>query len=345
MTDPKSVNPVEANPLTSPIRERDPSIEIKRLRRELDRLHQENCDLLLTLRITTEHGDLIEGQLQETNRRLHHEVLQRQQAEAKLHILLNQLTQHNTDLQTMLEIVRHHGDVVDGQWSARMDEANQLLIDLLQYNADLQVTLDILRSHGDVSQEQWVHQVTQTHNLIYQDALTQVANRRRFDDYLEQQWQQMAREQQALTLIMCDIDFFKDYNDSLGHTQGDECLKQVAHLLQSVLKRPDDLVARYGGEEFALVLPHTNEEGARHIATQILETLHCAQIPHPRSAVAPYITVSLGIASTRPQPGSGNQRLFLLDQADQYLYRAKRQGRNCWIDSGCLDESPITVHE
>ena len=162
--------------------------------------------------------------------------------------------------------------------------------------------------------------------LISQDSLTGINNRRRFDEYLALEWLRMTREQQPLSLILCDIDYFKLYNDTYGHQVGDSCLKQVARTISRALKRPADLVARYGGEEFAVIMPNTSNLGAIQIAEKLRFEVHQLMIPHTASAVSEYVTLSLGVASTIP-----NQKLSaekLIAAADEALYEAKKQGRN-----------------
>ena len=158
------------------------------------------------------------------------------------------------------------------------------------------------------------------------DGLTHVANRRFFDMQLEKEWKRMQREQQPLSCILCDIDFFKAYNDNLGHQAGDRCLKQVANIIALAAKRPADVVARYGGEEFVLLLPATSLSGAVELAKSIQSQLRRATFLHPHSPVSPWVTVSLGIASQVPQPGHCPEDL--LAKADKALYQAKKGGRN-----------------
>ncbi len=158
------------------------------------------------------------------------------------------------------------------------------------------------------------------------DGLTQIANRRRFNDYLAQEWQRHLREQQFLALILIDIDYFKRYNDHYGHQGGDDCLIQVAQILQKIPKRPTDLVARYGGEEFAVILPNTNSEGALIVAQEIKEAIATVKIPHLKSEISEYITLSLGVASLIPTIDLKSEDLIA--QADQALYAAKNQGRD-----------------
>jgi diguanylate cyclase (GGDEF)-like protein len=162
--------------------------------------------------------------------------------------------------------------------------------------------------------------------LANSDGLTQVANRRRFDEYLAQEWQQMLREQQPLSLILCDVDCFKAYNDIYGHQEGDQCLRQVASVISAVAKRAVDLVARYGGEEFAVILPNTASEGAQQVAQNIQASIKALALPHAASSAAPIVTLSQGIATRIPQIGNDPDQLIAA--ADQALYRAKQSGRN-----------------
>ncbi|MCC3564696.1 MAG: diguanylate cyclase [Oscillatoriales cyanobacterium] len=162
--------------------------------------------------------------------------------------------------------------------------------------------------------------------LATYDSLTEVRNRRFFNDYLDTEWRRLAREEAPLSLIMCDIDYFKLYNDTYGHQPGDECLRQVAQILQCSVKRSADLVARYGGEEFAVVLPNTDIEGAACVAERIAQQVRDLQILHAQSAVSEYVTLSLGVACCIPAPMS--QPATLIAIADESLYRAKAAGRD-----------------
>lgn len=158
------------------------------------------------------------------------------------------------------------------------------------------------------------------------DGLTGIPNRRRFDVVFEHEWLRARREQEPLSLLMLDIDFFKKYNDSYGHVQGDTCLRAVAAAVKSALHRPADLAARYGGEEFALLLPNTEAQGAMAIAKQLKEGVAALQIEHYASEISPYVTVSIGgscaVANTSMEARD------LLDAADKALYDAKASGRN-----------------
>ena len=158
------------------------------------------------------------------------------------------------------------------------------------------------------------------------DGLTQVANRRRFDEYLQQEWQRMLREQLSLSLILCDIDCFKLYNDTYGHQAGDDCLRQVAAVIQGSAKRSMDLPARYGGEEFAVILPNTDQDGAVQVAHDIQIGVRQLGILHESSKVCSTVTVSLGISSTIPSLITSPE--LLINAADKALYQAKAEGRD-----------------
>jgi diguanylate cyclase (GGDEF)-like protein len=157
------------------------------------------------------------------------------------------------------------------------------------------------------------------------DALTQLANRRRFDQYLAEVWQQHQRRQAAIAILLLDIDFFKRYNDHYGHPQGDECLRQVSQALSQAAKRTIDLVARYGGEEFAIVLPDTDLAGAHEVATAIQVAIADLQLEHHESPFG-QVTLSCGVAADIPQKQDHSH--CLVKSADQALYQAKASGRN-----------------
>ncbi|WP_022661385.1 GGDEF domain-containing response regulator [Paucidesulfovibrio longus] len=162
--------------------------------------------------------------------------------------------------------------------------------------------------------------------LSSQDGLTGVANRRQFDKVLEQEWQRCARDSMPLTLLMIDIDFFKRYNDALGHIEGDKCLKKVAQAIQTAFRRPGDFLARYGGEEFAALLPDTSPEGGLKVAQSIRQELLDLALPHPDSSVSDLVTVSMGKATLVPRPDGDSS--VLVAASDESLYQAKEAGRD-----------------
>jgi diguanylate cyclase (GGDEF)-like protein/PAS domain S-box-containing protein len=159
------------------------------------------------------------------------------------------------------------------------------------------------------------------------DGLTQLLNRRVFDEALEKEWRRMKRDKKPLSLILCDIDFFKLFNDHYGHQEGDDCLKKVASCIKSCVRRPGDLSARYGGEEFGVLLPDTNAMGAIHLAEVIRETVFAMKREHAHSKVSPVVTLSLGVATVDP-PSEKSSAGQLLNAADHALYASKKAGRN-----------------
>ncbi|MBN1907421.1 MAG: diguanylate cyclase [Deltaproteobacteria bacterium] len=159
------------------------------------------------------------------------------------------------------------------------------------------------------------------------DGLTGINNRRIFDETLVHEWKRIGRQKQIfLSAIMCDVDFFKMYNDHYGHQKGDECLRRIAEAIKSVLKRPSDFLARYGGEEFVVLLPNTSPEGAQLVAEDIRKKVHGLKIRHEKSRIDEYVTLSLGVSTIIP--GQDATAIDLIKAADQALYECKDKGRN-----------------
>jgi diguanylate cyclase (GGDEF)-like protein len=167
--------------------------------------------------------------------------------------------------------------------------------------------------------------------LSSMDGLTGIANRRTFDAVLEREWKRAQRSRKPLSLVMIDIDFFKQFNDCYGHQQGDECLRQVARVLAATLRRAADLAARYGGEEFALLLPETELEQAVWLAKECRSRIIEQQIVFKHSTISNVVTISLGVGTSIPVPGITPSAL--IEIADKALYRAKENGRNR-VESG-----------
>jgi diguanylate cyclase (GGDEF)-like protein len=163
------------------------------------------------------------------------------------------------------------------------------------------------------------------------DATTRIANRRRLDEALEEEWQRAVRQQTRLSLLLLDVDHFKSYNDHYGHLAGDECLRRVAEIVGGALRRSGDLLARFGGEEFAIVLPNTDSAGANELAEQVRSALHTAAIAHAGVGEG-ILTVSIGSATAAPQ--REEPATILLAAADHALYQAKRGGRDRVESSG-----------
>lgn len=208
--------------------------------------------------------------------------------------------------------------VVMRQRVRRLLQASQVMEELRQQTARERLLKAIvlkIRQSLDLDQK-----------LASLDGLTQVANRRHFDEYLEQEWQRMLRESMPLSLILCDIDHFKTHNDTYGHPAGDHCLQHVASTLSEVAKRPADLAARYGGEEFAMILPNTRATGALEVAEAIRSQLRVRWLVHANFQVSKSVTLSIGVASTVPR--HTNNSAGLIAAADQALYQVKAQGRD-----------------
>ncbi|HUA78879.1 MAG TPA: diguanylate cyclase, partial [Dyella sp.] len=161
--------------------------------------------------------------------------------------------------------------------------------------------------------------------LAMRDSLTGVPNRRAFEEALAREWRVATRTQHPISLLLIDVDFFKQYNDRYGHPAGDDCLRHIAAVLQQALQRPTDILARYGGEEFALILPDTPQHGAKDVATRLCSSVRLLDIPH-EGADTHKVTISIGVASTTPANGGTPEELVAA--ADQALYRAKHNGRN-----------------
>ena len=184
---------------------------------------------------------------------------------------------------------------------------------------DLEVLVQILIDEGDLSAEEG--------EKARIDGLTQIANRRRFDEYLSQEWQRHVRLQLPISLLICDVDHFKLYNDHYGHQAGDACLMLVAASINRDL-RVGDLAARYGGEEFAVVLPNTDREGAVLVAERVRASVAATARPHAASPVCDRVTLSVGVACKTPQRKNSADARALIEEADRNLYAAKRLGRN-----------------
>lgn len=191
---------------------------------------------------------------------------------------------------------------------------------------DINRELNALVEQVQTQQLQLIAQSREMQTLSYQDSLTMLANRRRFDQALADNWAMAQRQRKPLALIMCDVDYFKSYNDHYGHQKGDEVLRQLAQIIAHAVVRTSDLATRYGGEEFAILLPDTTEAGAQHLASQLQKNLQAANIPHEYSHICQRLTLSMGIAALTPDAEQSARDLVRL--ADEALYAAKAAGRN-----------------
>lgn len=173
---------------------------------------------------------------------------------------------------------------------------------------------------------QSVHHRHLLENLAKIDSLTEIANRRRYNEALENEWRRCARSGAPLSLAIIDVDHFKAYNDRLGHAAGDSILRSIATTLHGFMRRPGDLAARYGGEEFILLLPQVDANAAKRIGNDIRASVEALHLQHPDSPVGPYVTISLGGMTITPTDGLVDPLFF--QQADAALYKAKSAGRN-----------------
>ncbi len=230
--------------------------------------------------------------------------------------------------------------IAQEQLMFQIEQLRQELQELKLAKADLEIVLDNTTEHADLVESQLHSEICdrqkaqaalslanrELEKLSVLDSLTQVANRRRFDNYLFQEWQKLRQEQAPLSLILCDIDYFKLYNDTYGHPIGDYCLQQVALAIECVIESTPGLVARYGGEEFGIILPNVDRAEALKIGDKIAVNVEKLHVTHQTSLVSDYITLSLGVHSLIPSSESSPELLIAL--ADKALYEAKAQGRN-----------------
>lgn len=211
-------------------------------------------------------------------------------------------------------------------------------IDPIILSSKVKIFMEIYKTHSLLKQqtkllEEKIEELIQLSESNYKlekisnyDALTEIHNRRSFDEYISKEWSRGTREKTKLSIIMIDIDFFKQYNDTYGHLQGDFCLQKVAKGFLECLNRASDFVARYGGEEFVILLPSTHEAGAMEVAERVRNLIENLNIKHETSNIANYVTVSLGVNTVTPNLDT-NLKEFI-NGADEALYLAKKEGRN-----------------
>ena len=252
----------------------------------VDRLQQERNDLEIALTTAVEHGDAIESQLEMANRQLQSEVQERRNVEKQLRYLVNTISQKSRDLEMVLHTITEHSDQLDLHWLDRYVESEA---------------------------------------AAKQDALTGLSNRRMLDTAIAAEWARMRRERKPLAMIMCDIDYFKEYNDLYGHPAGDEALRDIAQMLRDTVHRGGDVVARYGGEEFLILLPDTDLSGALKVAEAIQARVAEHTLIHEGSPFDNRLTLSMGAAATVPEHDDDST---LFAEVDRLLYQAKQQGRN-----------------
>lgn len=335
--------------------------EIEQMQQQMMRLQQENCDLQIALETTAIHGDSLESQLYATNQQLQAAIANYQQKQAVLEAVLDNLSRQKTDLEIILETMVEHGDTVETELcqlnqtlEVEVNERKQaetklqmLLRIISKEKLDLEMIMHTIIEHGDVIEAQWHGKLQAADQLALVDGLTQIANRRKLDEYLASEWQRLKREQQPISLILGDVDWFKRFNDTYGHQAGDRCLRQVAGAIAKAVTRPADIVARYGGEEFAIVLPNTDVDGAVHVAKRIRQQVEGLHIAHEQSPISDYVTLSLGVVALMPTDAHSLENLIL--QADDALYHAKQNGRNCVmsalqvVSQPCVDATNLSM--
>lgn len=224
----------------------------------------------------------------------------------------NMISGNNITIERRLK--KHSGEYLIFELSGRMVEGNRILL----------LCRDITkRKAAEIALAQANKKLNYLANI---DGLTKIPNRRKFDSTFNLEWKRMKRENDPLTLVICDIDYFKQFNDLYGHQEGDSCLITVARILEESLHRPADMVARFGGEEFVLLLPKTSLAGGVKIAESIRKKIANQRIPHKNSTIAPFLTMSFGVSSL--QPDAPQRPESLLAMADKALYQAKQNGRN-----------------
>jgi len=195
-------------------------------------------------------------------------------------------------------------------------------VSLIKKEDELQKTVELLEQ----SNQELEKANQELEKMVSIDGLTEIANRKFFDQRLKNEWNRAKREDTTLTLLMIDIDNFKGYNDTYGHQGGDECLKKLANLFEEISYRPGDLAARYGGEEFAIILAETDFAGAKEVGERVRSEVESLELEHKASPVSEYVTVSIGAAVAQPEVKDSEKSL--IEKADRALYQAKEAGRN-----------------
>ncbi|MGI6150521.1 MAG: diguanylate cyclase [Christensenellales bacterium] len=224
-----------------------------------------------------------------------------------------------------LLLAKNFSDALDQEevLTARLTEINTHLDELV-----LQRTEDLKKSNEQIEQQKVELEIAnQTlQKLSYKDQLSGVWNRRKYDQMIEKEWRRCLRHQRPIAILLVDIDFFKEFNDSYGHMAGDTCLVQIGEVLNHSLNRSTDMVARYGGDEFVVLLPETEKEEAMRTAEMLRQKVEALRIPHASSTVSDYVTVTIGVTSLVPNQDLGHADLFGF--TDKALYEAKSEGKN-----------------
>jgi len=197
-------------------------------------------------------------------------------------------------------------------------------VKLINKEKKLQETVELLEN----SNQELEKANQELEMMVSIDGLTQIANRKFFDETLSKEWDRAKRKDTPLGLLMIDIDNFKNYNDTYGHQGGDKCLKRLAKLFEELAQRPGDLAARYGGEEFAIILAETDLVGVKKVGERVRKEVENLELEHKGSGVSKYVTVSIGAAVAKPKVNAKDKEQTLIEAADKLLYLAKESGRN-----------------
>ncbi|BCN92290.1 hypothetical protein THMIRHAM_00750 [Thiomicrorhabdus immobilis] len=269
--------------------------------------------------------DEIEPAFESWQSRVHPKDLEQCYADIKRHI------DGETSFYSNIHRMKHK----DGHWVYILDRGQ-----IIERDADNQ-PIRFTGTHTDISQLKEMENALEHSNkrlkqLTLRDGLTGLHNRRALDEHLIQEWGHWERNQTSISVLMVDIDFFKQFNDLYGHIKGDECLKQVAKVLQSSVKRTNDMAARYGGEEFLIILSGVTRTEAFSIAQKIHDDIERLAIPHKNSSIALQVTVSIGINGCDAEQRCRSYQA-LIEGADKALYEAKQLGRNRTVlYNGCM---------
>ena len=314
-------------------------VELDSMKKTIDLLNTQKQDLEIALTTTIEHGDLVEEQLSLVNDQLKNEVKEKVRAEEALKDLVTSINQQKNDLEIALLNAIEHGDAIQeelfelnkqlnseiGERRHVEDKLQSMVLSLNRQKEDLEVLVETIATHGDEINLRMEKKLSSAEQQAMTDALTGLCNRRCYNETLEKEWYRNARNKTPLSMLVLDLDNFKNYNDILGHISGDECLKKVATALADIPKRGGDIAARYGGEEFVILLPQSDLSSASLVAEHIRKSIEDLAITHPKS-VSDVVTLSIGVASVIPKPEIKAHTLF--DSADINLYFAKNAGRN-----------------
>ncbi|MFK5984885.1 MAG: diguanylate cyclase [Pseudomonadota bacterium] len=331
---------------------KDDRITSDSIKNTINLLSTQKEDLEIALITTMEHGDLIEQQLNSVNEQLKLEIKEKLRAEETLTQLVATIKLQKQDLEIALYTAIEHGDAIQNelyqvnkQLNSEIGERNNIelklqsmVLNLNRQKEDLELLVETIATHGDEISSQMEQQLSSVEQQVMTDALTGICNRRCYDKTLEKEWHRNARNQTPLSMLVLDIDHFKNYNDSLGHLSGDACLKQIATALTNIPKRCEDTIARYGGEEFIVLLPQSDINNATNLAENIRKTIENLAIKHPDS-ISSVVTFSIGVATVIPDSKLKPSTLF--DKADTQLYIAKYNGRNRVENGKNLSDSHI----